>query len=75
MRALSNVVYRRFTYVKKSVTGKHSYVYGPTGESVSNEEEVWTILKKDVEVYNRILEEAGLEGLEVICQEREREGV
>ena len=30
----------------------------------TNEEEVWTILKKDMEVYNRIREEAGLEGLE-----------
>ena len=44
VRDLSNVVYRRFTYVKKSVTGKYSYVYGPSGESVTNEEEVWSIL-------------------------------
>ena len=49
---------------KQSITGKHSYVYGPTGESVTNEEEVWSILQKDVEVYNRIREEVGLEGLE-----------
>ena len=49
---------------KQSITGKHSYVYGPTGESVTNEEEVWSILQKDVEVYNRNREEVGLEGLE-----------
>ena len=62
VRALSNVLYRRFTYIKKSsVAGKHSYVYGPTGES---EDEVWTILKKDMEVQNRIREEAGLDGLD-----------
>ena len=60
LRALSNVVFRRFTFIKKSETGKHSHVYGPTGESVTNEEEVWSILKKDVKVYNRIWEEAGL---------------
>ena len=64
VRALSNVVYKRFTYKKQSITGNHFYIYGPTGESVPNEEEVWSILKKDVEVYNRIREEAGLDRLE-----------
>ena len=64
VKALSNFVYKRFTIKKKAITGNHFYIYGPTGESVPNEEEVWSILKKDVEVYNRILAEAGLDWLE-----------
>ena len=64
VKALSNFVYKRFTIKKKAITGNHFYIYGPTGESVPNNEEVWSVLKKDVEVYNRIREEAGLDGLE-----------
>jgi hypothetical protein len=64
-KVLSNFVYRRRTFTKHSIIGKPSFIYGPTEQSVTEKEELLSIVKRDLEVYDRIRVEAGLEGLEI----------
>jgi hypothetical protein len=50
-KVLSNFVYRRRTFTKHSIIGKPSFIYGPTEQSVTEKEELLSIVKRDLEVY------------------------
>jgi len=56
---LTKIVNRR-----RLTGGEFSYVFRPTGESVTGKKAVWGMVKGDVEAYNRIRGEASLEGEE-----------
>jgi len=55
--ALTKVVNRR-----RLAGGEFSYVFRPTGESVTGKKAVWGMVKADKEAYNKLREEALVEG-------------
>jgi len=55
--ALTKVVNRR-----RLTGGEFSYVFRPTGESVTGKKAVWGMVKADEEAYNKLKKEACIEG-------------
>jgi len=53
---LTKVVNRR-----RLTGGEFSYVFRPTGESVTGKKAVWGMVKADAEAYNKLKKEAGLD--------------